>query len=150
MGDRGVEPIEVLRYADKFKPEVDQLVRQAQMGLAARGTMAGANFRRHLVDERPYSLTVHYPGDFAELLQTSEDRLRTVADQLQRFDIWPNRLGRNPSTRRLSQCFWRRSREVGQPSPIAFGGFRVADVGMVRPGADLIVQNVASGAGGKP
>jgi hypothetical protein len=73
MGDRGVEPNEVLRYADKFKPEVDQLVRQAQMGLAARGTMTGANFRRHLVDERPYSLTVHYPGDFAEFLQTSED-----------------------------------------------------------------------------
>ena len=82
MGDRGVEPNEVLCCSHQLRSEVDQFVRQAQMGLAARGTMTGANFRRHLVDERPYSLTVHYPGDFAEFLQTSEDRLRTVADQL--------------------------------------------------------------------
>ena len=59
----------------RLSSEVDQLVRQAQIGLPARGTMTGADFRGHLVDERPSSLTVHHPGDFAELLQTSQDRL---------------------------------------------------------------------------
>ena len=46
MGDRGVEPDEVLGRSDQFEPEVDQFVRQAQIGLVARGPMTGANLRR--------------------------------------------------------------------------------------------------------
>ena len=149
MGDRGVEPNEVLCCSHQLGSEVDQLVRQAQMGLATRGTMTGADFRRHLVDERPSSLTVHYPGDFAEFLQTSEDVcvLLPISSSASTYALTVSGVIRVPGS---ESVFLRRSREVVQPSPIAFGGFRVADVGMVRPGADLIVQNVASGAGGKP
>src|ERR1700722_16194097 len=39
MGDRGVEPNEVLCCSHQLGSEVDQFVRQAQMCLAARGTM---------------------------------------------------------------------------------------------------------------
>ena len=44
MGDRGVEPNEVLCCSHQLGSEVDQFVRQAQMGLAARGTMTARIF----------------------------------------------------------------------------------------------------------
>ena len=76
--------------------------------------------------------------------------MAAVANLDQTADVGMHPFKRYPTSRRLIERFSLDNREMGQPSPIAFGGFRVADVGMVRPGADLIVENVACGAGGKP
>ena len=80
-------------------------------------------------------LRVHHLGDLAELLQPSKDRLRAVADLDQAVDIGPAPVSGVIRSAGVSvERFRRRSREVGQPSPIAFGGLRVADVGVVATG----------------
>ena len=44
MGDRCVEPDQILGGSHQFDPEVDQLARETEIRFVARGPMAGANF----------------------------------------------------------------------------------------------------------
>jgi hypothetical protein len=109
--------------------------------------MAGANFRRQSVDKRAIAFWVHHLGDLAELLQPSKDRMAAVANLDQTADVGMHPFRRYPASRRLIERFSLDKREMGQPSPIAFGGLRIADWSTAGPGADLIVEKVACGAG---
>ena len=113
MGDRGVEPNEVIRRLDKFDTKVDEFVRWAQIGLRARRPMAGANLRRQSVDERAIAVGVHHLGDLAELLQPSKDRMAAVANLNQTADIGMHPFGGYPTSRRLIERFSLDKREVG-------------------------------------
>ena len=105
MGDRGVKPNEVFGRSNKFKPEIDQLVRRPQIGLVSRRPMASANLRRQPVNERPIAVRVHHLGQLAKLLQPSKDRLTAVADLDQAVDIGLHPLGCYPLSRDLIERF---------------------------------------------
>ena len=68
------------------------------MLLGARWFVAGPNFGRKAVDERPVLVGAEHLRCFAKLLKTTELRLGAIAQGLQRFDVSYDPLGSDASS----------------------------------------------------